>query len=152
MGKAKGFPNKNPNQMIFVKEKRKKRKGEDSFPKHSQVWGRAIKEIVPRKVQLFAWLLALGKPNTGDIIQRQNPNERLSPSSCIMCKRNGKSEDHLFLHCQTAVQLWHRLSQAAKISWVMPASSISMLSEFIHAFGRGENAILLWQCPVMATF
>ena len=32
MGKAKGFPNKNPNQMIFVKEKRKKRKGEDSFP------------------------------------------------------------------------------------------------------------------------
>ena len=35
---------------------------------------------------------------------------------------------------------------------MMPASSMSMLSELIHAFGKGKKAKELWKCSVMATF
>ena len=34
----------------------------------------------------------------------------------------------------------------------MPASSMSMLLEFIHAFGMGEKARVLWKCSVISTF
>ena len=125
---------------------------DDQVPLNFQPAHMIWKAKVPSKVQIFAWSLALGKLNTFDVIQRQNPNVSLSPSWCIKSKINGGSVDHLFLHCHTAVQLWHRLFQAAQISWVMPASSISMLSEFIHAFGKGEKARVLWKCSVMATF
>lgn len=107
-----------------------------------------MKAKVPSKVQIYAWSLALGKLNTGDVIQRRSPNVCLSPSWCVMCKRNGESADHLFLHCHNTVQLWIRLFQAVKISWMMPASSMSMLSELIHAFGKGEKARVLWKCSV----
>ncbi|KAH9776963.1 ATP-dependent clp protease proteolytic subunit-related protein 4 [Citrus sinensis] len=124
---------------------------DDQVPLNFQPAHMIWKAKVPSKVQIFAWSLALGKLNTFDVIQRQNPNVSLSPSWCIKSKINGGSMDHLFLHCHTAVQLWHRLFQAAQISWVMPASSISMLSEFIHAFGKGEKARVLYVKPPIFT-
>ena len=93
--------------------------------------------------------MALGKLNTSDVIQRQNPNVCLSPFWCAMYKRNGESADHLFLHSHQAAQLWH---QAASISSVMPTSRNSLLSEFIHAFRKGEKARVLWKCSVLALF
>lgn len=107
-----------------------------------------LKAKVPSKVQIYAWSLALSKLNTCDVIQRQNLNVCLSPSWFVMCKRNGESVDHLFLYCHNAVQIWNRLFQAAKIFWVMSASSMSMLSEFIHAVGKGKKARVLWKCSV----
>lgn len=104
---------------------------------------------VPNKVQPFAWLLALGKLSTGDVIQRWNLNVCLSHSWSVVCKRNGENADHLFLHSHQAAQLWH---QPASISSVMPTSRNSLLSEFIHAFRKGEKARVLWKCSVLALF
>ncbi|GAY42514.1 hypothetical protein CUMW_067490 [Citrus unshiu] len=50
------------------------------------------------------------------------------------------------------LNLWNRLFQAAKIPSAMPASRMSMLSEFIHAFRMGEKARVLWKCSVISTF
>ena len=51
----------------------------------------------------------------------------------------------------SSIQLRHRLLQAASISWVMPASSNSPRSEFVHVL-EGEKARVLWKCSVPAIF
>ena len=56
------------------------------------------------------------------------------------------------MHCHNAAQLGKGLFQASKISWVMQASTMSMLSEFIRAFGKDEKARVLRKCSVTATF
>lgn len=75
-----------------------------NFQPAHMIW----KAKVPSKVQIFAWSFAFGKLSNGNIIQRRNPNVCLSPCWCVMCKRNGKSTDHLFLYYHNAVQLWSR--------------------------------------------
>lgn len=49
----------------------------------------------------------------------------------VICKKNGESVDHLFFHCHFSVRLWHRLLQAAKNCWMIPASSFWMISQFV---------------------
>ena len=37
-----------------------------------------------------------------------------------MCKSNGESVDHLFLHCPVAMDLWSMVLGLFGVSWVMP--------------------------------
>ena len=37
-----------------------------------------------------------------------------------MCKCNGESVDHLFLHCLVAMDLWSMVLGLFGVSWVMP--------------------------------
>ena len=57
----------------------------------------------PSKVKAFSWLLAHRKVNTNDLIQLRRPYRPLNPQWCILCKGEGESIDHLFLHC---LHLW----------------------------------------------
>ncbi|RVX07693.1 hypothetical protein CK203_021947 [Vitis vinifera] len=54
---------------------------------------------VPSKVKALAWLVAHGKVNTNDKLQLRRPYKALCPQWCILCKGNGESSDHIFLHC-----------------------------------------------------
>ena len=38
------------------------------------------KPPIPHKIKVFAWLVALGRVNTSDVLQRKRPNSSLSPS------------------------------------------------------------------------
>ncbi|KAL6345662.1 hypothetical protein AAG906_017398 [Vitis piasezkii] len=67
---------------------------------------------VPSKVKALAWLVAHGKVNTNDKLQLRRPYKALCPQWCILCKGNGESIDHLFLHCPVTIGLWH-----SKILW-----------------------------------
>ncbi|RVX21954.1 hypothetical protein CK203_001531 [Vitis vinifera] len=69
---------------------------------------------VPSKVKALAWLVAHGKVNTNDKLQLRRPYKVLSPQWCILCKGNGESIDHLFLHCPITIGLWHRLGELIK--------------------------------------
>lgn len=60
-----------------------------------QIW----KSKVPPKIKFHVWLLALGKLNTCDQIQRRRPSFYLSPLWCVLCKSHLESVDHVFLHC-----------------------------------------------------
>ena len=64
---------------------------------------------VPSKVKALAWLVAHGKVNTNDKLQLRRPYKALCPQWCILCRGNGESIDHLFLHCPVTIGLWHRL-------------------------------------------
>ncbi|RVW89274.1 hypothetical protein CK203_032671 [Vitis vinifera] len=69
---------------------------------------------VPSKVKALAWLVAHGKVNTNDKLQLRRPYKALCPQWCILCKGNGESIDHLFLHCPVTIGLWHRLGELIK--------------------------------------
>ena len=46
---------------------------------------------------------------------------------CYMCKCNGESVDHLFLHCPVAMDLWSVVLGLFGVSWVMPQSVVGLL-------------------------
>ena len=61
----------------------------------------------PSKVKAFAWLAVHGKVNTNNKLQLRRPYKSLCPQWCMLCKGNGESIDHLFLHCPLPIGLWH---------------------------------------------
>ena len=45
-----------------------------------------------------------------------------------MCKCNGESVDHLFLHCPVAMDMWAMVFGLFGVSWVMPQSVLGLLA------------------------
>ena len=60
---------------------------------------------IPVKVKVFTWLLVLGKLSVHTTIQKTRPYHSLSSDWCILCKKDNKSTDHLFLHCDFSLRL-----------------------------------------------
>ena len=53
---------------------------------------------------------------------------------CFMCKRYGKSVDHLLLHCPIAYKLWSMVFCLFGIHWVMPYKVSKLLAFNILIF------------------
>ena len=53
-----------------------------------------------------------------------------------MCKRNGESVDHIFLHCPLASDLWSMVLGLFGVSWVMPRTVLGLLWCWQGSFGR----------------
>ncbi|KAM0963163.1 hypothetical protein ACFX2A_022668 [Malus domestica] len=118
------------------------------FQPHSQIW----KSKVPPKVKILVWLAAKGKLNTCDQIQRRSPFICLSPQWCSLCKAKEESVNHIFLHCSYTIQLWWKLFQEVRASWVIPKGCFELLSTKFQALGSGRKAKALWGCLVSAVF
>ena len=56
-----------------------------------------------------------------------------------MCKRCGKSLDHLLLHCPIAWELWSLVFCLCGIHWVMPHIVIELFESWQGNFGRHRN-------------
>ncbi|RVW50856.1 hypothetical protein CK203_101816 [Vitis vinifera] len=100
---------------------------------------------VPSKVKALAWLVAHGKVNTNDKLQLRRPYKALCPQWCILCKGNGESIDHLFLHCPVTIGLWHRLFNLVGVIWVPPRSIEDMLVISFKGLGNSVRDKILWQ-------
>nr|CAN74795.1 hypothetical protein VITISV_041690 [Vitis vinifera] len=100
---------------------------------------------VPSKVKALAWLVAHGKVNTNDKLQLRRPYKALCPQWCILCKGNGESIDHLFLHCPVTIGLWHRLFNLVGVIWVPPRSIEDMLVISFKGLGNSVRGKILWQ-------
>ena len=59
-----------------------------------------------------------------------------------MCKRNGESVDHLFLHCPFAVDLWSMVLGLFGVSWVMPRTVLGLLGCWQGSFSRHRNGYI----------
>ncbi|CAL9025350.1 unnamed protein product, partial [Prunus brigantina] len=77
----------------------------EAFPPYSLIW----KAKSPPKVKVLVWLVAIGKVNTSDLVQRQRPYIYLSPHWCVLCKMSEESVDDLFLQCPFSLCLWWTL-------------------------------------------
>ena len=58
---------------------------------------------IPSRVAFFVWATALRKCLTIGNLQKRKV---WILDWCYMCKYNGESVDHLFLHCLVAMDLW----------------------------------------------
>jgi hypothetical protein len=83
-----------------------------SFP-----WRSVWKAKVPSRVAFFSWTATLGRILTIDNLRKRKV---LVIDWCCMCKSNGKSVNHLLLHCPLAQELWNLVLTLFGISWVMP--------------------------------
>ena len=59
--------------------------------------------LVPSKVCFFLWTVALGRVLTMDNLRRR---WLVVLDWCCMCKWDGETINHLFLHCPVARDLW----------------------------------------------
>jgi hypothetical protein len=63
---------------------------------------------------------------------------------CCMCKKSGKSTDHLLLHCEIAKELWSSLFNLLGVVWVMPRKVTEMLMSWRSQMGN-RNALEVWR-------
>ena len=59
-----------------------------------------------------------------------------------MCKSNGESVDHLFLHCPIAMDLWSMVLGFFGVTWVMPHTILGLLGCWQGSFGRHRNGYI----------
>ena len=85
------------------------------------------KSPIPHKIKLFAWLVALGRVNTCDVLQKKRPNCTLNPSWCVMCKREEETVDHLFIHFSFGSRIWWKILRTFGLYWVVPGSCYGLL-------------------------
>ena len=100
---------------------------------------------VPSKVKALTWLVIHGKVNTNDKLQLRRPFKSLCPRWCILCKRNGESFDHLFLHCPLTIGLWHKLFDLVGLVWVPPRSIEDMMIIAFRGLGNSIKSKTFWQ-------
>jgi hypothetical protein len=108
------------------------------------------KSKVPPKIKVLGWLVAHGRLNTCDLLQRRRPKACFSPHWCVLCKKKGESGDHVFVQCEVVSQLWERLFLEAGLSWEIPDGICEFLSASRLGFGRGKKAKILWGSSVLA--
>ena len=95
------------------------------------------KQKIPSRVAFFVWTVALGKCLTIDNLHKRKV---WILDWCYMCKCNGESVDHLFLHCLVAMDLWSMVLDLFGVSWVMPKSFVGLLACWQNWFGRHQNS------------
>lgn len=56
---------------------------------------------------------------------------------CCMCKKSGKSIDHLLIHFAITRKLWNSILNLFGVEWVMPRRVIDLLGCWEKQVGRG---------------
>ena len=87
-------------------------------------WKSIWQQKIPARVAFFVWTAALGKCLTINNLRKM---KIWILDWCCMCKCNGESVDHLFLHCPVAMDLWSIVFGIFGVSWV-PQSVVGLLA------------------------
>ena len=97
------------------------------------------KQKIPSRVAFFVWTAALGKCLTIDNIRKRKV---WILDWCYMCKGNGESVDHLFLHCPIAMDLWSMVLGLFGVTWVMPHTVLGLLWRCQGSFSRHRKGYI----------
>jgi hypothetical protein len=96
----------------------------------------------PPRITFFMWIVALGKILIANNFQRQNI---ILVNWCCMCKVDGKTIDHLFLHYYTvAKEMWDIVLTLFGMHWVMPRHLVDLLDFWQGKLGRHRH-IEIWK-------
>ena len=105
---------------------------------------------MPSKIKVFAWLAILGRVNTNDQIQRKRPFASLSPSWCILCKRDGENIDHVLLQCSFVRKLWDKVFELFNIVGAVPHKWADFVIVKWHFNNYNKKISCLWRFAIMA--
>ena len=64
-----------------------------------------------------------------------------------MCKCNGESVVHLFLHCPVAMDMWAMVFGLFGVSWVMLQFVVGLLASWQGRFGHHRNEYIWLMVP-----
>ena len=107
-------------------------------------WKGIWKPKVPPRVAFFVWTAVLGKILTNDNLRKQ---QVVMVNWCCLCKVDGESIDHLFLHCSVAKQLWDCILTLFGVHWVMPRNLPDLIACWPGALGRHRYAVIWKAIP-----
>jgi len=96
-------------------------------------------------VAFFVWTAALEKILTHDNLRRRGV---VVVEWYVMCKKHGKSVDHLLFHCNVARVVWSSFYSLFGVEWVMPSSVLDLLSGWSTLLGRGPVLRIWKQVPL----
>jgi hypothetical protein len=96
-------------------------------------WKCIWKPKVPPRVAFFIWTVALERILTADNLRRRNI---ILVDWCCLCKEDGETIDHLFLHCKVARELWNSVFNLFGVVWVMPRKVVELLWCWQGSLGR----------------
>lgn len=69
---------------------------------------------------------------------------------CCMCKRSGKTTDHLLVHCPVTREMWNIVFSLFGINWVMPRGVVELLASWPSKFNRHRNEAI-WGMTLIAS-
>lgn len=104
-------------------------------------WKLIWKVKVLRNVSYFVCLVGRKTCLTRDKLQRKGLQIW---SRCLLCIREGKSDERLFLCFKTTINLRHMFFSILRIKWVMPKSTLELLSNWKNV-GRSSTKENWWQ-------
>jgi hypothetical protein len=104
-------------------------------------WKCIWKPKVPPRVTFFIWTVTLGKILTADNLRRRNV---ILFSWCCMCKVDGETIDHMFIHCKVVRELWDTVLNLFGMNWVMPRRVVDLLTCWQGELGRHRH-IEIWK-------
>lgn len=91
-------------------------------------WKLNWKTKSPPKVACFAWLVCKKACLTQEVLQKKGWQ---ICSRCVMCEQDAEVNDHLFLHCKIARNLWSMFLAMLGVNWVMPPTTKELRSSWI---------------------
>lgn len=115
-----------------------------SFPHHL-----AWKPTAPPMVKVVSWTTIIGRINTLDILQKRRPFMHLSPQWCPLCKRDGESVHHIFMHCSFTYEVCIYFISRMRINWVMP-EKLSQLFCSWWSYGSNVRSKQFGECLLRA--
>ena len=104
-------------------------------------WKSLWKTKVPPRVAFFTWTAVLGKLPTIDNLRKRG---MVLVNRCCMCKAATESDDHLFLHCPLAKDLWDTALSLFGVSRVMPRQVRGMFDCWTRGLIRHQYS-LIWK-------
>jgi hypothetical protein len=112
-----------------------------SPPPSTFPWKSLWKTKVPPRVAFFTWTAVLGKLPTIDNLRKRG---MVLVNRCCMCKAAAESDDHLFLHCPLAKDLWDTALSLFEVSWVMPQQVRGLFDCWTRGLIRHQHS-LIWK-------
>jgi hypothetical protein len=106
-------------------------------------WKSVWRSQAPLRAAFFTWSAALSRILTLDNLRKRHI---IIVDRCCLCKRDGESVDHIFLHYDVASALWNIFSRFG-ISWAMPRSVLDLVACWWKS-GRSRSATTWKMVPI----
>ncbi|XP_072084393.1 uncharacterized protein [Arachis hypogaea] len=105
-----------------------------SYSFTSSLW----KGFVPPKIELFGWFVLVGRVNTKERLIKLGVNIQ-SDTTCVLCTKEIKSAEHLFLQCEVTWQVWCNCVRSFRREWVIPGTVKDLFESWRDMHNRQQG-------------
>lgn len=112
---------------------------------HDMIWN----NLSPPKAQFFAWLACRGRIKTSEYLQRIGAlNGNVDPT-CVFCKNDKESLQHVLLPCPFVWCVWSNLLEWWGLQWALPGTIDSLFMWWMGWRYKREEKQLWKALPIV---